>query len=184
VPVELISFNARVLNEIVELEWSTASELNNDYFTVERSVDGETFEKVVDLAGKGTTNELHSYKTQDTEPYSGKSYYRLKQTDYDGKFEYSSLVLVQLEINNLLRFKIYPNPSNGQFNISFENNWKDKTGHIQIIDVMGRSVYETDFGYTKKIVVDPKPGFRMPLGAYFIILTIDDQRATRKIIVQ
>jgi len=184
VPVELTSFNARASNDIVELEWMTASELNNDFFTVERSVDGETFEKVIDIPGKGTTNEQHSYKTQDTEPFSGKSYYRLKQTDFDGKFEYSSVVLVQLEINNQLRFKIYPNPNNGQFNISFENNWKDKTGHIQIIDVMGRSVYEMDFGYNKKIVVDPKAGFKMPLGAYFIILTIDDQRATRKIIVQ
>lgn len=184
VPVELTSFSARASNDIVELEWITASELNNDFFTVERSLDGETFEKVIDIPGKGTTNEQHTYKTLDTEPFSGKSYYRLRQTDYDGKFEYSSLVLVQLETNNLLKFKIYPNPNNGQFNISFENNWKDKTGHIQIIDVMGRSVYEMDFGYNKKIVVDPKAGFKMPLGAYFIILTVDDQRATRKIIVQ
>jgi hypothetical protein len=185
VPVELVSFKATVSNEMVELEWETASELNNDFFTVERSVDGENFEKIIEVDGKGTTTEKQSYAAKDLEPFSGVSYYRLKQTDFDGRSEYSAVVQVQLKINNQLRFKIYPNPNNGgQFNLSFENTWKDKTGHIQLFDVTGRLVFETDFGYTKKVLVDPKPGFRIPAGAYFMVLTIEDERATRKIIVQ
>ena len=76
------------------MNWATASELNNDFFTVERSVDGLTWE-VVDLVnGSGTTPLRNDYSTQDPRPYSSLSYYRLKQTDFDGAFEYADILSV------------------------------------------------------------------------------------------
>jgi hypothetical protein len=94
-PVEFLFFTASLNNQKqVVLNWATASELNNDFFTIERSVDGLTWE-VVDLVnGSGTTSLRNDYSTIDPRPYSGLSYYRLKQTDFDGAFEYADIVSV------------------------------------------------------------------------------------------
>jgi len=93
-PVELLSFDARCANNKVKLNWVTASETNNDYFTIERSKDNNIFEKVLDYPGAGNSNHLISYSAIDDSPYAGNSYYRLKQTDFDGIFTYSGIVPV------------------------------------------------------------------------------------------
>lgn len=97
-PVELIFFSATVNNQKhVILNWATASELNNDFFTIERSIDGLTWEVVEFVNGNGTTPLRNDYNSQDVRPYSGLSYYRLKQTDFDGAFEYSNIVSVFID---------------------------------------------------------------------------------------
>jgi hypothetical protein len=94
-PVELLFFTAQVNQQnIVVLNWATASELNNDFYTVERSLDGLSWELVDIVNGSGTTPLRNDYSTRDLRPYSGLSYYRLKQTDFDGTFEYSNIVSV------------------------------------------------------------------------------------------
>ncbi len=90
-PIELVSFDATAQVSSVALAWVTASELNNDYFTVERSADGMNWSTVLKVDGAGTTNQRSSYNAEDTRPLEGLSYYRLKQTDYDGKFTYSPI---------------------------------------------------------------------------------------------
>lgn len=108
-PVELTTFSARAVRNHVDLEWETASELNNDYFAVERSRNGDTWEVIAKVDGKGTTNEYSTYRWTDTKPSGGVSYYRLKQTDFDGTYEYSETKMVanSLSIDHV---KIYPNP--------------------------------------------------------------------------
>lgn len=86
-PVELHFFEAKGLDDAVRLQWETGSEINNDYFLLERSRDGEDWEPVTRVAGNGTTTELHRYEFVDREPYRGVSYYRLTQYDYDGHSE-------------------------------------------------------------------------------------------------
>jgi hypothetical protein len=93
-PIELISFAAFPHSEGVQLEWITASELNNDYFTIERSQSGEGFEPVNTVRGAGTKSNQSKYSLLDSNPLAGTSYYRLKQTDFDGKSTYSDLVEV------------------------------------------------------------------------------------------
>ena len=88
-PIELLSFEAICNNNSVNLLWSTASEKNNDYFTIERSSDGITFQTVLTVKGAGNSNQVINYSAIDEKPIDGIAYYRLKQTDYDGKFEYS-----------------------------------------------------------------------------------------------
>jgi hypothetical protein len=90
-PVELLSFEASADDDHVDLKWSTASETNNDYFTIERSKTADDFEKLIDVDGAGNSNSILHYYTVDENPLPGLSYYRLKQVDYDGAFTYSEI---------------------------------------------------------------------------------------------
>src|SRR4051812_27862818 len=95
--VELISFKAEKASENVILNWSTASEKNNDYFVVERSTDGIHFEPIGTVKGNGTSNQINYYTFEDHSFNSGILYYRLKQVDLDNKYEYSKIKAVNVE---------------------------------------------------------------------------------------
>jgi hypothetical protein len=90
-PVDLIEFNSKKLNDAVHLSWATASELNNNYFDVQKSANGIDFVSIAEVAGAGTTNEIQNYDYIDFEVWP-MAYYRLKQVDFDGQFEYSSVI--------------------------------------------------------------------------------------------
>lgn len=106
-PVEFLFFTASLNNQNeVILNWATASELNNDFFTVERSVDGLTWEVVDIVNGSGTTPIRNDYNAKDLRPYSGLSYYRLKQTDFDGAFEYADIVSIFISSEDKSLIKI------------------------------------------------------------------------------
>ena len=94
-PIELIYFDATCDKEgYVDLNWSTASELNNDYYTIERSRDAVSFEQVKEVDAAGNSGNILAYNEKDESPILGTSYYRLKQTDLDGSFSYSKIVRV------------------------------------------------------------------------------------------
>jgi autotransporter-associated beta strand protein len=101
-PIELLSFNAMQNETAVDLLWSTASEINNDYFTIEKSKDAMHFEQVFTKKGAGNSNTVLNYKEVDKNPFSGVSYYRLKQTDFNGDFTYSDIVPVSMINKNAL----------------------------------------------------------------------------------
>jgi hypothetical protein len=107
-PVELISFTGQVLNENVKLSWITASELNNDFFTLQRSVDGAEFESIAEIDGAGTKQAATEYEYIDTNPLPNLSYYRLRQTDFDKKFTYSKVIAVNVSLGDEL--SMHPNP--------------------------------------------------------------------------
>ena len=121
-PIELLSFTAIPEdNSKVRCDWITASEINNDYFTVERSKDGMHFEPIGIVDGSGTTTDVHSYFHYDMHPYSGLSYYRLMQTDFDGLTTHSQIVAVRLEGRS--NMAIYPTLVNDYITIqSSESN--------------------------------------------------------------
>lgn len=141
-PIELLNFTAKLQNKKTHLKWSTASEINNDFFTVERSLDGLNFEYVTTEDGAGNSTMLRNYSAFDHTPYSGVSYYRLKQTDFDGTYTYSNLVEVEDEAgSNEFSFDLYPNPSDGDilnFNLTAE---KGEEVLVVLYDVMGRETY-------------------------------------------
>jgi len=93
-PIELISFGARNDGPAVLLEWSTASETDNQYFTIERSTDGLSYSALLSTPGAGTSQTAIDYKAHDAEPVVGVSYYRLRQTDFDGSSAVSDAVAV------------------------------------------------------------------------------------------
>jgi hypothetical protein len=108
-PVELVSFEGELLDGKVELSWETASEKENDYFEVQKSVDGNRFIEIDYVSGQGNSNELVSYYSVDANPSLGTSYYRLKQVDYDGEFSYSNIISISNYSD--IAIDIYPNPA-------------------------------------------------------------------------
>ena len=110
-PVELLFFKGIVFDEVfVELSWAAESQLNNDYFTIERSVDGISWEEVISTEAEGSTTNTVHYSELDKNPLPGMSYYRLKQTDTDLSFSYSTSISVILPEQNT-QVSVYPNPS-------------------------------------------------------------------------
>ena len=144
-PVELTTFTAQAQeNQTNLLEWETASEENNEAFEVEKSIDGKSWEQIGVVDGHGTTVEISNYNFVDESPMLGDNYYRLKQLDFDGQFEYSNIVTVQLEGKPSV-FQIYPNPT-GDF-VTIESN---KIGAIvQITNVQGQIVQEFELVESK-----------------------------------
>ena len=144
-PIDLLNFTARLKVSSVDLNWSTASELNNDFFTIERAVDVENFEEVVKVKGQGTINSKSNYTSVDDSPLPGKSYYRLKQTDFDGQFTYSELIKIEnLDIKT--QFKIYPNPVvDSKFNFELTGVDPGMEVPLRIVNVQGTSVFEASY---------------------------------------
>lgn len=138
-PIELISFDAEICDRSVCLEWRTESEINNDYFTIERSNDGINWEVVQVVDGQGNSNSSIKYETVDNKPYSGLSYYKLKQTDFNGDFEYTSTKTVYVEKPNEGEISIYPNPAKQTLLVDGLINNEEK---VNIFNSVGREVTE------------------------------------------
>lgn len=115
-PIELLNFSCNDVGNSVLLEWQTASEINNDYFEIERSSNGIDWEALMQIKGAGTTNTIQSYNFLDEVIVEGIHYYRLKQVDYDGKFSYSHICGTEIQPNNKLI--VYPNPFVEEINFS------------------------------------------------------------------
>jgi hypothetical protein len=140
-PIELLTFTAKSNNDRqVDINWSTSSEVNNDFFTVEKTSDGIHFEIVAEVDGAGNSNQLLNYYLLDSNPYMGMSYYRLKQTDFNGNFIYSDLASVKLNNQNVFLLNVFPNPTNGNFSISISGAM-DQTLTMTISDMNGRNFY-------------------------------------------
>lgn len=143
-PVELTTFTATRRDKNTLLEWQTASEVNNDYFQVEHSKDGRNFIALDQIKGIGNTvQEVNDYSYLDTQPKTGVTYYRLKQVDFDGAFEYSNVVTVEY-INDKGGISVYPNPFDHSVTLQFPllehsySNFSFRT--IEIYDIYGRLV--------------------------------------------
>jgi len=142
IPVELISFTAQRIDAGVELNWKTATETNNSGFTIERSKDGENFTQVGFVNGRGTTTEITSYNYLDTEIETGKYYYRLKQTDFDGTFKCLNVVLVDVGLPKQFELsQNHPNPFNPTTTVKFQLP-VDANVRIELFNSIGQKVSE------------------------------------------
>jgi photosystem II stability/assembly factor-like uncharacterized protein len=142
IPVELTSFTAETSENEIILNWATATELNNQGFEIDRSFDNETFEKIGFVPGFGTTTESKSYTYKITEFASGIQYYRLKQIDFDGTYEYSEVI--EVEGIAPLQFTLlqnYPNPFNPSTSINFSIP-VDSNAKMKLYNMLGQEVAE------------------------------------------
>lgn len=105
-PIELSLFTATQQGENILFEWETATETNNDFFTIEQSFDGVSFHEVAQIAGAGTSSSSNSYEYSKPVTFSGLMYFRLKQTDYNGEFSYSEVISLMVSANEHIR--LYP----------------------------------------------------------------------------
>jgi hypothetical protein len=137
-PIELLFFKGDVASESVELTWATATELNFDYFSLERSNDGKAFNEIAQIKGHGTTNKQHSYSYDDKEAIIGRSYYRLISNDFDGYRQVFNVV--SIDFQGKKAFTVSPNPSDGtSVNLNF--NFANETGgQVIIYDNVGSVV--------------------------------------------
>ena len=144
-PIELLFFNAKLnhRNE-VDLNWITASETNNDYFTLEKSKDGFNFIPFATISGAGTSSKTLHYNAKDSNPYFGISYYRLMQTDFNGHFSYSDLAPINIDQKNNSGFEIFPNPADEYFYVYFGSDINSDS-KLNISDVNGKVVREVNF---------------------------------------
>ncbi len=118
-PVTFTSFNAAATENKALLNWETASEINNDYFTIEHSTNGKLFEEAGRITGAGTSNLMHSYTFVHQNPQEGFNYYRIRQTDFNGDFSYSLLRSVFVGNSPPKNVTVYPNPCTTESTVTF-----------------------------------------------------------------
>lgn len=139
-PIVLVDFFAGKENGRVKLLWTTASEKDNDFFTIEKSGDGINFTTVGHVDGAGNSTTYKSYTYYDTRPYSGISYYRLKQNDVSAKYEYSPIVSVNFD--ETISFSVFPNPAemDQPVFISMDKNYAGKSVMLRLYDLAGKEL--------------------------------------------
>tara|TARA_B100000809_G_scaffold263609_1_gene317260 strand:+ start:3760 stop:5139 length:1380 start_codon:yes stop_codon:yes gene_type:complete len=187
-PIELISFEANINDDRVDIKWVTASEINNDFFTVERSVDAKKWVEIIEVSGVGNSNSLLEYYETDFEPKEGISYYRLKQTDFDGNFEYFNIVPIRYKKNNTRdgAISLFPNPVNRGETVKLEfKNIYESELLVVLRDVSGREFYS-------KVIVNIEDGKligvpiqnSIPEGVYLVIASSENQMYSQKLVIK
>jgi hypothetical protein len=121
----------------VQINWVTASEINNAFFEVERSADGITFKTLGKINGNGTSTLMHNYSFVDELPEYGNNYYRLKQIDIDNHYQYSNIVKVLFSVEELMLSNVYPNPAKDILKYSLLSP-KSKKLLLHLSDISGR----------------------------------------------
>ncbi len=143
-PVTMAAFRAKVnVNDQVDLEWMTMSEVNNDYFTIERSADGWRWDEVARVEGAGTTTTATKYGHTDEQPLPGISWYRLRQTDYNGRSEVFSRAQVNLPLRNVRAgsLKAFPNPFDKSLTAQFTADQNEEVS-LQLLTLEGKKIYD------------------------------------------
>jgi hypothetical protein len=184
-PVSLVEFTGMVVGKDIRLEWSTASESNNKGFEVERSSDASKWISVGFVKGSGTSSTRQRYSLVDRNVETGKYFYRLKQVDYDEKYNFSNIL--SFDINGKLGFELnqsFPNPSRGMSTITYSIPNKAKVS-LTIYDMQGRvvKVFENGERAPGKYAVTV-PANLLKAGIYYYKLEAGDFKATKKMIVQ
>lgn len=184
-PVTLSLFNASTEKNNVKLFWKTATELNNSGFQVQRRSEGNEWIVLTFVQGNGTTNEPVEYLYNDTKLLPGKYFYRLKQTDYNGNYEYFNLALPVI-ISKPNEFKIsqsYPNPSNPKCNIDFQVPENIKV-NISVYDLLGKlvAVLVNDIKEAGLHTVEFN-GADLSSGTYFYVISAGTFKEIKKLVL-
>ncbi|MCH8904756.1 MAG: T9SS type A sorting domain-containing protein, partial [Bacteroidetes bacterium] len=184
-PIQLVYFAASIIGDnYTEISWTTVSELNNDYFTLERSDDLNDFYEVTQVMGSGNSIFAQEYSTVDEEPLFGTVYYRLKQTDFNGEFEYSDVISVTMKLSKP-EFDVYPNPSNGSgISLRFKNQDWDKL-LVVLYNTNGELIYSEvvlQDGFTSKFALGISE--TLSPGIYFVVGSSNDQIYQQRLIIQ
>jgi hypothetical protein len=181
-PVELLDFHAELINHSVNLFWSTATETNNDFFTIEASVNGTNFHSIGIIKGSGNSLMEKKYSFVDTKPLQGFCYYRLKQTDYNGKFKYFKIIFNQYT-ETTPKFTVYPNPLSEQnLNVSFITS---TDAMLNVYNTTGELLFSKGFPVDQ---VNSEKNFNcsnfFEAGTYYIKLITNNTVQTKILVVQ
>lgn len=181
-PIELVSFSGKSLGKRNELEWTTTAEVNNDYFTIEKSKDGINFSEFKRVKGAGMSAQRNDYKIYDEEPLSKTTYYRLKQTDFNGQSKMFNVISIESCISGCLDARAYSNGTGGiVINI---NEQKEAYYTIKIFDVVGNKL-KNETIYTQKgdniFTIDAND---LSEGIYFVTFENGENLSTQKLYIK
>ncbi len=175
-PVELVNFKGELRENRVSLNWTTLSEVNNDRFEIEHSVNGIDFIKIGETNGHGNSSKKTDYFFEHLTPQQGLNYYRLKQIDFDGNYEYSQIESVRFMEKG--EFSLYPNLVDQSFTIEF-NSATTIDYQIEIIDIVGRKLHSEILSKeSQRYIVDAS---MLKAGNYFVRISNNDFQEVRKI---
>lgn len=185
-PIELLNFTANLNGNNVALIWATASEINNDFFTVEKSRDGQNFVKAFNVDGAGNSTATIEYVDIDRDPYIGTSYYRLKQTDFDGKSSYSNIVPVEYNPDSDPGISLFPNPSDeGTTTYLSLNQLEGQEVLVVLRDIAGRELFSKVMiiGSNSELIAIDQQG-TLAKGSYIITATNANKIYNKKLIIK
>lgn len=184
-PVELDRFEARLVGTEVELFWRTASELNNEYFEIQRSVDGVEYQSLGRVDGKGTTNKVSNYFFVDSQPARGFNFYRLKQVDFDGKTSYSEVRRVSFDGNVRLAVRVHPNPTVvTNINLKVFGAPEQATA-VRLFDLQGRIHFQHTYQNAAELAEAAIVlGGNLPAGVYLVEVVQGNQRAVERLVIR
>lgn len=178
-PIELKSFSCSFMESTrVELNWTTVNEHNNDYFTLESSVDGITFTQIGKVKGAGNSTREIDYSYIDYSPVSGIVYYRLRQTDLNGKSTFSSLCFVSRSQDTVVR--VYPNPVTNELTVEYTQE-SGIPQDLRLITVSGTDIKINSTYSDNKILIDVS---QLSRGIYFLEFMLQGKKVTHKINVE
>jgi hypothetical protein len=179
-PVEFISFNATKNKEGVLLQWTTATEINNNNFVIERSLDGINFEPLDQVKGAGNSSNLQNYYYSDSDALNGTVYYRILQVDFDGQYSYSTVRSVNFD--NALTYSIAPNPNNGEFVIHINSGVPAEKYTVEVLSVLGVVISKEE-----KAISGNSIGMNLQnlaKGIYMLKVSSDDLSYINKIVIE
>ncbi len=179
-PVEWLSFKARYIGDAVQLDWATGSEDNNSHFVVERTHDGAHWETLGEVIGAGFSVEINRYQFIDENPYGDINYYRIKQVDFDGEFDYSKVEIISSLIERAsYNIELYPNPARSYVVVG----WNDgsKNGKVQVVDLSGKLVLEQNAGNSNSIRIDLT---NFDTGIYFVKYNNGRENMVKRLVVK
>ncbi|HLC82228.1 MAG TPA: T9SS type A sorting domain-containing protein, partial [Bacteroidia bacterium] len=185
-PVELLLFTASLNNNNVDLFWATASETNNDFFTIEKSADGQIFNSIAIINGAGSSTSTIDYFDIDRNPIVGISYYRLKQTDFDGRSSFSNIVPIEYNPNADPNISLFPNPSDAGATAYVQLNQMEGEEVLVVLrDITGRELFSKIIitGSNNEIVaLDPEG--KIAKGSYLITASSANKFYSKNLIVK
>jgi hypothetical protein len=181
-PVELISFDLYKHSNSVMLRWSTASEINNNYFTVERSSNGSEFQPIGMIDGAGNSSSVNHYEFEDKQPYSGINYYRLVQVDYDGTATNSEIKKV--DFNKELIYTVFPNPAHPNATLAVT---VPQSGEymLTVYDIAGKMLYHENLTANEAgvIILNTEQIFQTK-GVYHLNISGFDENHNHKVLIK
>lgn len=183
-PVELTEFKAELKGENTLLNWITATEINTDYYYIEKSIDAQSWKNIGKVTAQGNTNESTNYYYTDEKAFrdviTEKLFYRLKIVDKDGSQEYSSIRKVQRSPTQGISF--FPNPAQGNINLKIESDI-DSNATLEICDQTGKIVLMREFGVNTGLTNLPLSLEKLATGIYFTKVILNGQIFNDRIVV-
>ena len=185
-PVKLLYFTAKYEDAEVKLKWATSSEENNDYFSIERSTDGENFTAIKTQKGAGNSNSLIAYTDNDGDPAAGTSYYRIRQTDKVGRFSFSEVQTVVStglpNTNSVEILTVNPNPFTETFSVDFRSV-KSQLVSITIVNSSGKKAYRSQFTASKGTNNLKLPNLSyLSKGVYILLISDETGQSSKRIV--